>query len=283
MTTKSRKAQLKTLVSLEEERGKALERVQKLTAEIRSLQDDFHQEAEEAVAAAPVSKAKVAGHQRRGGLRDQVLSALSAAGSKGISVRELATLINTKPANIHSWFSSNLKRVAGLEKVGEARYALSLNGSAPEKAPAKSRAAKTAKAKPAKAAAKAPAAAKPAARSAKPTASAKPAKAPAAPKAKKAAAPKAPKAVKAPKAAKAAAPKAAKGSKPLTGPARRGELKDLVLGHLRQAGKEGVTIKELSDATGAKYKNLYIWFVTTGKRLGGIEKVGPARYRLTEA
>lgn len=283
MTTKSRKAQLKTLVSLEEERGKALERLQKLTAEIRSLQDEFHEEAEEAIAAAPVSQAKVAGRQRRGGLRDQVLSALGAAGPKGISVRELAELINTKAANIHSWFSSNLDRVAGLEKVGEARYALSLNGNTPEKAPAKGKAAKTTTkaAKPAKRAAKAPA--KSTARSAKPT------KAAAAPKAKKAAAPKAskaPKATSAPKAAKsvkAAAPKAAKGSKPLTGPARRGELKELVLGHLREAGSEGVTIKELSDATGAKYKNLYIWFVTTGKRLGGIEKVGPARYRLVEA
>ncbi len=269
MTTKSRKTQLKTLISLEEERGQLLEKLQKVTSDIRSLQNDFHQEAEGAAATAPAPTAKVAGRQRRGGLRDQVLGALSAAGAKGISVRELAALINTKPANIHSWFSSNLKRVAGLEKVGEARYALSLNGNAPAKAAAKAKPAKAAKAAKAapKAAAKAPAAPKK-----QPAKAAK-----AAPKAAKAPAPKAAPA-KAAKPAKAAP--AAKSSKPLTGPARRGELKDLVLAQLGKAGKEGITIKDLAEATGAKYKNLYIWFVTTGKRIGGIEKVGPAKYRL---
>lgn len=261
MTTKSRKTQLKTLISLEEERGQLLEKLQKVTSDIRSLQNDFHQEAEGAVASAPAPKAKVVGRQRRGGLRDQVLGALSAAGAKGISVRELAALINTKPANIHSWFSSNLTKVAGLEKVGEARYALSANGKAPAKSAAKAKPAKPAKAAP-KAAAKAPAAPKK-----------QPAKAAKAPKATKAPAPKA-----AAKPAKAAP--AAKSTKPLTGPARRGELKDLVLAQLGKAGKEGITIKELAEATGAKYKNLYIWFVTTGKRIGGIEKVGPAKYRL---
>jgi hypothetical protein len=63
-------------------------------------------------------------------------------------------------------------------------------------------------------------------------------------------------------------------------PARRGELKTQILDALRDAGEAGVTIKDLAEKLDARYKNIYIWFVTTGKRIGGISKVGPARYRL---
>jgi hypothetical protein len=63
-------------------------------------------------------------------------------------------------------------------------------------------------------------------------------------------------------------------------PARRGELKTQILDALKEAGDAGVTIRELAEKLDARYKNIYIWFVTTGKRIGGISKVGPARYRL---
>jgi hypothetical protein len=61
---------------------------------------------------------------------------------------------------------------------------------------------------------------------------------------------------------------------------KRGELKARILGALRQAGNNGITIKELSEKLDSKYKNVYIWFVTTGKRISGIKKIGLARYKL---
>lgn len=57
-------------------------------------------------------------------------------------------------------------------------------------------------------------------------------------------------------------------------------MKEAILQELKKAGAEGVAIKDLSNKLGVKYKNLYIWFVTTGKRTPGVEKAGPARYRL---
>ena len=97
--------------------------------------------------------------------------------------------------------------------------------------------------------------------------------------AKAAKAPKAAKAVKAPKAAKA--PKAEKPAKAAKGKGtRRGALKDKIVAALQEAGSAGVTVKDLSDKLGVKYRNLYIWFVTTGKRIPGLKKAGPAQYKL---
>lgn len=91
---------------------------------------------------------------------------------------------------------------------------------------------------------------------------------------------KAAKVIKAPKAAKAVK---ARGKKGRTAKAGRGELKNQILSELQQAGSEGITIKALSEKLSANYKNLYIWFVTTGKRIPGITKVGPAQYKLAAA
>jgi hypothetical protein len=91
----------------------------------------------------------------------------------------------------------------------------------------------------------------------------------------KASAPK--KAAKAPKGAKA--PKAARADK---GGSKRGELSANILEELKAAGKDGITVSSLADKLGAKYKNIYIWFATTGKKNSHVKKVGPATYKLTE-
>lgn len=96
-----------------------------------------------------------------------------------------------------------------------------------------------------------------------------------APKAKKAKAPKAEKAVKAPKIAKHAKAEKVK--------AVRGQLKDQILSELKNAGDAGITIKDLAAKLNANYKNVYIWFVTTGKKIAEIKKVGPAQYKLEAA
>jgi hypothetical protein len=79
------------------------------------------------------------------------------------------------------------------------------------------------------------------------------------------------------KPAKAAAP-AAKG-KPRRG-AKRGQLTAKILAALKVAGSGGITVADLSDKLGAKYKNIYIWFATTGKKNPNVKKLGPAKYKL---
>ena len=218
------------MIALEEKRAVLESQIIGLDQRLAALQGELYGTASAKAPVAPKQKVAPAikgKRKRRGALRGQILEALQAAGAKGVAVLDLAKMLGTKPANIHSWFSVNFKKTAGLKKVGAAQYAL--NGGAP-----------------------------------------------AAPKAvaAKAAAPK--------KAAKAAVKPAAK-VKVVKASGGRGQLKSQILEELKKAGDAGITIKDLSEKLGAKYKNLYIWFVTTGKRIAGIKKVGPAHYKLQAA
>jgi len=76
-------------------------------------------------------------------------------------------------------------------------------------------------------------------------------------------------------AAKAApAPKAAKSE------GRRGALKSKILAALRAAGDKGIAVKDLSKKIGVKNQNVHVWFSSTGKKLGIVQKVGSGAYRL---
>src|SRR5262245_23571965 len=59
---------------------------------------------------------------------------------------------------------------------------------------------------------------------------------------------------------------------------KRGSLKDLILIALKKAGHEGLAVKELAAALGAKSNRLHVWFSTTGKNVEGLTKVGPGRW-----
>jgi hypothetical protein len=58
-------------------------------------------------------------------LKDPLLKALKAAGASGITVKDLATKLKVKPGNIFSWFYTTGKKIKGISKVGEAKYAIS--------------------------------------------------------------------------------------------------------------------------------------------------------------
>lgn len=62
--------------------------------------------------------------------------------------------------------------------------------------------------------------------------------------------------------------------------AKRGELSSKIVSSLQTAGDKGLTIKELAEKTGAKYRNVSVWFVTTGKKNPKLKKIGPAHYKL---
>ncbi len=49
---------------------------------------------------------------------------------------------------------------------------------------------------------------------------------------------------------------------------------------LAAAGDKGVAVKELSSKLGVKNQNVHVWFSSTGKKLGTIQRIGAGRYRL---
>jgi hypothetical protein len=61
---------------------------------------------------------------------------------------------------------------------------------------------------------------------------------------------------------------------------KRGVLKEKILKALRDAGRKGATIRELSAKVRVPSANLYVWFNGTGKNVRGIHKIGVAKYRL---
>jgi len=61
---------------------------------------------------------------------------------------------------------------------------------------------------------------------------------------------------------------------------KSGKFKRKILEALQESGSPGITVKELAERIGVKINKLRIWFYTTGKKLGAIEKNGVSRYRL---
>ncbi len=64
------------------------------------------------------------------------------------------------------------------------------------------------------------------------------------------------------------------------GRARRGQLKEVILSLLKDAGRDGISIKEIAAKAGVKSLNVSAWMAATGKKLGTIEKTGRGVYRL---
>jgi hypothetical protein len=61
---------------------------------------------------------------------------------------------------------------------------------------------------------------------------------------------------------------------------RRGALSEQVLSELEKAGAKGASVRDIAERIGANYRNIYIWFATTGKKNPKIKKIAPAQYRL---
>jgi transposase-like protein len=222
----TRIASLKEMMALEENRTVLKKQIEAIDLRLSSIQNELYGPAARRTAAKEEKKTQQKfqlkrGRKGRGELLNDILEILQVAGRAGVTVKELAKRIGVKPANIHSWFSTNLKKIAALKKVGEARYALVGKLEANVKKAKFSKKAASDTAKPAK--------------------------------------------------------------KTRKNKAARGALKEQIIAELTQAGSQGVTIKDLAEKLKTNYRNLYVWFVTTGKRIPGITKVGPAQYKLEAA
>lgn len=71
---------------------------------------------------AVASKAAKSGG-RRGAVKEQIVAALKASGSKGVSVKDLSSKLGIKAGNIHVWFATTGKTV-GVAKVAPGVYRL---------------------------------------------------------------------------------------------------------------------------------------------------------------
>lgn len=220
MSNNPRIALYKEAMALEQERARLQAEIDQVTSRLNAIQGQlFEGGGEGTISSAPAVSAparnvrRSGGRSRRGELKAQVLQALVAAGNGGIRVKDLASQLGTKPANIYSWFQSATKRIPQIKKIGEAHYRL--EGSLPQ--------------------ASAPAAKSSPARGGR-----------------------------------------RRSTRPLS---KRGELATRIIETLKSAGKEGLKVRQLADKLGVKYKNLFIWFATTGKKNKSIKKVGEAHYR----
>ena len=61
--------------------------------------------------------------KRRGGMKAAILALLTAAGAKGLTVKEISGKIKKKPALVFAWYYASRAKLKGLKKVGPGRYA----------------------------------------------------------------------------------------------------------------------------------------------------------------
>jgi hypothetical protein len=121
-------AQLAQLIGLVKEKEVLQSKLEKVDAALQALESGKAAGKRGRKRGRPPGKAKTgAGKPRKRGkrLKAPLLKALSAAGSSGITVKELAAKLKVKPGNIFSWFYTTGKKIKGITKVGEAKYAYS--------------------------------------------------------------------------------------------------------------------------------------------------------------
>ena len=58
----------------------------------------------------------------KNGRKEGILAALKGADAKGMTVKELASSLNTNPNNLYTWFHTTGKKVSGLKKSEDGRY-----------------------------------------------------------------------------------------------------------------------------------------------------------------
>jgi len=69
------------------------------------------------------ARLRVRGRRRRIGLKAAILKSLEAAGTEGMTVKELAEKTGGKPSSVYVWFYTTGKKIKGIKKVGKAKFA----------------------------------------------------------------------------------------------------------------------------------------------------------------
>jgi transposase-like protein len=131
-------AVLTELIQLVQEKSDLASRIQAIDAQMERLVSG---KAAPAAKSAPMAKETVAVKVKaksstprapRGALKEGILQALKEAGAAGVNVSELASKLGVDAKNIHVWFSTTGKKVAGLTKLGAGHFALANGSASPE-------------------------------------------------------------------------------------------------------------------------------------------------------
>jgi hypothetical protein len=59
----------------------------------------------------------------------------------------------------------------------------------------------------------------------------------------------------------------------------RAQLKEQITSILNAAGEAGASVKEIAAQVGKPIQHIYVWFSSTGKKLGHFEKTDAGKYR----
>jgi len=121
-------SQLAQLIGLVKEKESLQTKLEKVDAALQALESGKpapkkrgRKPGRPAGVKAKVVKGKKSKRGKR--LKQPLLKALAAAGPSGIKVKDLAAKLKVKPGNIFSWFYTTGKKISGIKKVGEAKYA----------------------------------------------------------------------------------------------------------------------------------------------------------------
>lgn len=132
--TKISASDFSRIQSLLTRKGKLLEDVRSIDAELAAIQTGQpatskpgqkpgrkpgrppgRPKAAAAKAEKPRAKAKPAKRGKRGAVKDSIISTLKAAGPAGLTAREVADILKAKPINIATWFSSTGKTISQIK------------------------------------------------------------------------------------------------------------------------------------------------------------------------
>jgi hypothetical protein len=122
--------QIKQLIELIKEKESLQSKLEKIDQTLQSLESGNATPKRRGRKPGFKLNAKTGTKGRPGGkrgkrLKEPLLQALKSAGSSGATVKDLAAKLKVKPGNIFSWFYTTGKKIKGITKVGEAKYAYS--------------------------------------------------------------------------------------------------------------------------------------------------------------
>lgn len=104
--------------------------IQAIDREMVRVQSRFGVPSRNPALRAPVTVSRLPGRKtrgkraERGALKEKIVRALRAAGSRGATIQELSSKLGVRSANLYVWFNGTGKNVPGLKKIGTAKYRL---------------------------------------------------------------------------------------------------------------------------------------------------------------
>jgi hypothetical protein len=123
-------ATLKELVRLSQRKEALMTQIQAIDREMVRVQSRFGVPSRNPALRAPVTVSRLPGRKtrgkraERGALKEKIVRALRAAGSRGATIQELSSKLGVRSANLYVWFNGTGKNVPGLKKIGTAKYRL---------------------------------------------------------------------------------------------------------------------------------------------------------------